>query len=199
MNRRTFLAALSAAPLVQGSWQALAEAKRENAARHSSVPVRVAGIRMIPVRDGKHKVWTKKVGQGRVKVLLLHGGPGMSHEYLECFESFLPDAGVEFFYYDQLGCNNSDRPNDPALWTLDGYLNEVEDVRRGLGLESFVLYGHSWGGILAIEYALRYPQHLRALVISNMTAGMKWEHMRIARTEVTYAFGTTKQTIFIIS
>jgi proline iminopeptidase len=135
--------------------------------------IRTAGIRMVPVVGGKYKAWTKKVGSGRTKVLLLHGGPGFSHEYLEALESFLPQAGVEMYYYDQLGCNNSDQPDDPSLWTLDRYTEEVEEVRRALGLDHFVLYGHSWGGILAIEYALNHQQHLRGLVISNMTAGMQ--------------------------
>jgi proline iminopeptidase len=135
--------------------------------------IRTAGIRMLPVVAGKYKVWTKKLGSGPLKVLLLHGGPGFSHEYLEAFESFLPQAGIEMYYYDQLGCNNSDQPDDPALWTLERYTEEVEEVRRALGLENFVLYGHSWGGILAIEYALKHQQHLRGLVISNMTAGVQ--------------------------
>jgi proline iminopeptidase len=135
--------------------------------------IRVAGIRMVPVVGGKYKVWTKKIGSGPVKVLLLHGGPGFPHDYLEAMESFLPEAGIEMYYYDQLGVGNSDIPDDPALWTLPRYLSEVEEVRRGLGLDHFVLLGHSWGGILAIEYALNYQQHLRGLVISNMTAGTK--------------------------
>lgn len=133
--------------------------------------IRTAGIRMVPVAGGKYKVWTKKIGSGRLKVLVLHGGPGFSHEYLEALESFLPQAGVEMYYYDQLGCNNSDVPDDASLWTLGRYTEEVDEVRRALGLERFILYGHSWGGILAIEYALNYQQHLRGLVISNMTAG----------------------------
>jgi len=133
--------------------------------------IRTAGIRMLPVVGGKYKVWTKRMGTGKVKVLLLHGGPGASHEYLEVMESFLPQANIEMYYYDQLGCNNSDQPDDPSLWTLPRYLEEVEEVRRGLGLEHFVLYGHSWGGILAMEYALHNQQHLQGLVISNMTAG----------------------------
>lgn len=133
--------------------------------------IRTAGIRMLPVVGGTYKVWTKRMGTGKVKVLLLHGGPGASHEYLEVMESFLPQANIEMYYYDQLGCNNSDQPDDPSLWTLPRYLEEVEEVRRGLGLEHFVLYGHSWGGILAMEYALHYQQHLQGLVISNMTAG----------------------------
>jgi proline iminopeptidase len=135
--------------------------------------IRTAGIRMVPVVAGKYKVWTKKLGEGSVKVLLLHGGPGFSHEYLEAFESFLPQAGIEMYYYDQLGCNNSDQPDDLSLWTLARYTEEVEEVRRALGLEHFVLYGHSWGGMLAIEYALKHPEHLRGLVISNMTAGVQ--------------------------
>ena len=143
------------------------------AAINPPVGVRVAGILMIPVVGGKYKVWTRRLGSGRTKVLLLHGGPAMTHSYLEAMESFLPDAGIEIYFYDQLGCGNSDIPEDTSLWTLERYTEEVEEVRRGLGLENFVLYGHSWGGMLAIEYALRYPQHLRGLVISNMTAGIQ--------------------------
>ena len=135
--------------------------------------IRMAGIRMLPVVGGKYSVWTKKIGSGPLKVLLLHGGPGFSHEYLEAFESFLPQAGIEMYYYDQLGCNNSDQPDDKSLWTTARYCEEVEEVRRGLGLENFVLFGHSWGGILAIEYALKYQEHLRGVVISNMTAGVQ--------------------------
>jgi proline iminopeptidase len=134
--------------------------------------VKVAGIRLVPVAGGKYKVWTKRMGAGPLKVLLLHGGPGFSHEYLEAFESFLPPAGIEMYYYDQLGCNNSDQPEDTSLWTLSRYCEEVEEVRKGLGLDQFVLFGHSWGGMLAIEYALRHAAHLRAVVISNMTAGI---------------------------
>jgi len=140
--------------------------------------IRMGGIRMIPVVGGKYKVWTKRLGSGPLKVLLLHGGPGFTHDYLEAMESFLPQAGIEMYYYDQLGVGNSDIPDDPALWTLPRYLEEVEEVRKGLGLEHFVLYGQSWGGILAMEYALHYQQHLRGLVISNMCAGiqsyLKW-------------------------
>jgi pimeloyl-ACP methyl ester carboxylesterase len=128
---------------------------------------------MLPVAGGKYKVWTKKQGSGPTKVLRLHGGPGFSHEYLEAFESFLPQAGIEMYYYDQLGCNNSDQPEDSSLWTLPRYAAEVEEVRSALGLGKFVLYGHSWGGILAIEYALQHPEHLSGVVISNMTAGVK--------------------------
>lgn len=138
--------------------------------------VKMAGIRMIPVMGGKYKVWTKRVGppgDTGAHVLLLHGGPGFGHEYLECFEDFLPQAGITFYYYDQLGSAYSDQPNDPSLWVLPRFVEEVDEVRRGLGLDRMVLLGHSWGGILGLEYALTYPQHLAGLVISNMAAGME--------------------------
>ncbi len=128
---------------------------------------------MVPVMGGRYKVWTKRMGEGPLKVLLLHGGPGFTHQYLEAMESFLPEAGIEMYYYDQLGCGNSDRPDDLSLWTRDRYREEVEEVRLGLGLDNFVLYGQSWGGMLSIEYALKYQRHLRGLVISNMTAGIQ--------------------------
>ena len=133
--------------------------------------VKTGGIRMLPV-DGKYRVWTKKVGRGPIKLLTLHGGPGCTHEYFECFEDFLPQEGVEFYYYDQLGSAYSDQPDDASLWTVDRFREEVEQVRRGLGLDNFYLLGHSWGGMLAIEYALKYPQHLKGLVISDMTASI---------------------------
>ena len=133
--------------------------------------------RRIPVRTpaGTYEVWVEQVGDNpRLRVLLLHGGPGSTHEYLEVFGDVLPAAGIELLYYDQLGSGLSDQPDDPSLWELDRFVDEVEQVRQALGLDSdsFVLYGQSWGGILAIEYALTYQQHLRGLVISNMMASV---------------------------
>ena len=135
------------------------------------------GSRMIPVSTpaGQFRVWVKRIGNNPgLRVLLLHGGPGATHEYLEACDSYLPAAGIEYYYYDQLGSGFSDQPADPSLWELDRFVDEVEQVRRALALDSgsFVLYGQSWGGILAIEYALRYQQHLRGLVISNMMASV---------------------------
>src|ERR1700738_4579278 len=173
MNRRTFVsssAALAALCVPAGAAVAL-DPTPPAGEPINPAGIRTAGIRMLPVVGGKYKVWTKKIGSGKVKVLLLHGGPGVPHDYLEAMESFLPQAGIEMYYYDQLGVGNSDVPDDPSLWTLERYTEEVEEVRRGLGLDNFVLFGHSWGGILAMEYALKYQQHLRGLVISNMTAG----------------------------
>jgi proline iminopeptidase len=148
----------------------------------SSPEVKTGGVRMIPV-DGKYRVWTKRIGSGRIKMLTLHGGPGATHEYFECFEDFLPKAGIEFYYYDQLGSGNSDQPDDPGLWTVDRFRDEVEQVRAGLGLEDFYLLGSSWGGMLGIEYALKHQRHLKGLIISNMTASIASyvEHMNELR------------------
>src|SRR5262249_50534368 len=115
--------------------------------------------------------WTKRVGNSpKIKLLTLHGGPGATHEYLEAMDSYLPAAGIEYYYYDQLGSAFSDQPDDTSLWDLPRFVEEVEQVRQALGLgsDNFYLFGQSWGGILAAEYALKYQQNLKGLVISNM-------------------------------
>ena len=137
--------------------------------------VESGGIQVIPVETptGTFNVWTRRVGDNPdCRLLLLHGGPGATHEYLLGFDSFLPQAGVEVIYYDQLGSGWSDAPDDPSLWTIERFVDEVEQVRRALGLESFYLLGQSWGGILGIEYALAHQEHLAGLVISNMMASI---------------------------
>jgi len=135
------------------------------------------GVKMIDVQTpkGKFKVWTKRVGNNpKVKVLLLHGGPGATHEYFECLDSYFPQAGIEYYYYDQLGSAYSDQPDEPSLWELPRFVEEVEQVRKALGLnrDNFYLLGQSWGGILGIEYALKYQQNLKGLVISNMMSSI---------------------------
>jgi proline iminopeptidase len=135
------------------------------------------GARMIEISTplGHHRVWTKRTGSNpKLKLLLLHGGPGATHEYFEAFDSVLPAAGIEYYYYDQLGSGNSDKPTDHALWTIERFVDEVEQVRQALGLDrdNFCLLGQSWGGILATAYALKHQEHLKALVISNMMASI---------------------------
>lgn len=137
--------------------------------------MKTAGVRMIPIKTpkGTFKVWTKRIGNNpRIKILILHGGPALTHEYMECFESFFPAQGFEMYEYDQLGSYYSDQPTDSSLWTLERYVEEVEQVRVALGLnkDNFYLLGNSWGGILGMEYALKYQQNLKGLIISNMTA-----------------------------
>jgi proline iminopeptidase len=139
--------------------------------------VLAGGVKMIPITTpkGTFRVWTKRVGNNpRVKVLLLHGGPAATHEYFEAFDSYFPGAGVEYYYYDQLGSYYSDQPDEPELWEVPRFVDEVEQVRAALGLDAgnFYLLGHSWGGTLAMEYALEHQQHLKGLVISNMMASI---------------------------
>ncbi len=126
---------------------------------------------LIDTPKGKFNVWTKSVGDSPTKrVLLLHGGPGGTHEFFECFEDHMPQEGIEFIYYDQLGSHFSDQPSDTSLWTIERFVDEVEQVRVALGLnkDNFYLYGQSWGGILAAEYALKHQDKMKGLIISNM-------------------------------
>jgi len=137
----------------------------------------MGGIKMVNVNTpkGDFKVWTKRVGNNpTMKVLLLHGGPGMTHEIYECFDGYFPQENIEYYYYDQLGSYYSDQPEDLSLWDLPRFVEEVEQVRKALGLDkdNFYLFGQSWGGILAMEYALKYQENLKGLVISNMMASI---------------------------
>jgi proline iminopeptidase len=137
--------------------------------------VQYAGIKMIPIKTqvGEFKVWTKRFGNNpRIKILLLHGGPAMTHEYMECFESFFPKEGFEFYEYDQLGSYYSDQPKDSSLWTVERFVEEVEQVRQAIGADStnFYVLGNSWGGILGMEYTLKYQHNMKALIVANMMA-----------------------------
>lgn len=136
-----------------------------------------AGIKMIPIKTpkGTFKVWTKRIGNNpTTKVLLLHGGPGLTHECFESFEAYFPQQSIEFIYYDQLGSYYSDQPIDKSLWTNERFVEEVEQVRIALGLnkDNFFILGQSWGGILAMDYALKYQKNLKGLIISNMMASI---------------------------
>lgn len=135
------------------------------------------GVKMIPIstEKGEFNVWTKRAGNNpKIKVLLLHGGPGMTHEIYEAFDGYFPSEGIEYIYYDQLGSYYSDQPEGDDLWTTERFVEEVEQVRQALNLDkdNFYLFGQSWGGILAIEYALKYQDNLKGLIISNMMASI---------------------------
>ena len=96
-----------------------------------SESVEAGGVKLIPIETpvGTFKVWTKRFGNNpKVKILLLHGGPAMTHEYMECFETFFLREGFEFYEYDQLGSYYSDQPADSSLWTTERFVEEVEQV-----------------------------------------------------------------------
>lgn len=134
-----------------------------------------------PVQEGYvpfrgHRVWYRTVGQreapGKLPVLCLHGGPGATHDYLEPLEA-LADTGRRLIFYDQLGCGNSDQPDDPSLWTIPLYIEEVAVVRKALGLDRIHLYGQSWGGMLAMEHVLTRPSGLASLTVASSPGSMQ--------------------------
>jgi proline iminopeptidase len=137
-----------------------------------------AGVKLIPIQTpvGNFKVWTKRFGTNpKIKILLLHGGPAMTHEYMECFETYFQREGFEFYEYDQLGSYYSDQPKDSSLWTTERFVEEVEQVRKAIHADSsnFYILGNSWGGILGMEYALKYQKNMKALLVANMVASAK--------------------------
>ena len=138
---------------------------------------KTGGIKMIPITTpkGTFNVWTKRMGNNpKMKVLLLHGGPGGTHELFENFDGYLPQEEIEYIYYDQLDSYYSDKPNDSTLWTIEHSVAQVEQVRKALNLDkdNFYLFGQSWGGLLAMEYALKHQDHIKGLIIANMMASV---------------------------
>ncbi|MDB5253766.1 MAG: fpaP [Flaviaesturariibacter sp.] len=177
MRRALFAVAVTCLAACQQAATTDDNARLKDYFNYGDSSVRTAGIRMIPITTpvGTFKVWTKRFGNNpRIKVLLLHGGPAMTHEYMECFESFFPQEGFEFYEYDQLGSHYSDQPQDSSLWTTERFVEEVEQVRRAIGADSknFYVLGNSWGGMLAMEYALKYQQNMKGLIVANMVASI---------------------------
>lgn len=107
----------------------------------------------------------------RETVLVLHGGPGATHEYLLPLADLAKD-GYRVVFMDQLACGRSDRPHDPSLYTLQHNVEEVEGLRKELGLGSVHLVGSSYGGLLALAYAVRYGENLRSLVTTGGLASV---------------------------
>jgi L-proline amide hydrolase len=130
----------------------------------------------LPFRS--FETWYEVVGEGesegRLPLLVLHGGPGSAHDALERL-GVLAEQGRRVVFYDQLGSGESDRPNDPSLWTVETFLGQLRSVRDGLGLERIHLFGSSWGGMLALEYAFTEPDGLASLVLnSTPTSAPRW-------------------------
>jgi len=119
--------------------------------------------------DG-YQVWYRCVGRGGIPLLLLHGGPGAGHDYLEPLAALATDRQIVF--YDQLGCGRSDQPDDRSLWRLERFVAEIDTVRRALHLEQMHLLGQSWGGWLAIEYLLTHPPGVVSVVLASTSASI---------------------------
>ena len=120
--------------------------------------------------DG-NRVWYRRLGEGGIPLLVLHGGPGAGHDYLGSLEGLA--GGREVIFYDQLGCGRSDRPDDASLWKIDRFVAEVDAVREALGLDEIHLLGQSWGGWLAIEYMLTRPSGVVGLVLASTSASIR--------------------------
>lgn len=126
----------------------------------------------IEIAIGDHRIRTYSFGSGAQTVLCLNGGPGLPCDYLRDAHSCLVERGYRVVAFDQLGTGASDRPDDPSLWTIDRYVEETETVRRELKLGKVHLLGHSWGGWLAIDYALAYPDNVASLILADTAANI---------------------------
>ena len=119
----------------------------------------------IPFRG--FETWYRDVGpEGGIPLLCLHGGPGSTHYYFAPLEK-LAEGGRRVVVYDQLGCGNSDRPDDDDLWTVELFIDELRTLRDALGLDRIHLLGTSWGAMLGIEYALTQPPGLVSLALNS--------------------------------
>lgn len=123
----------------------------------------------ITLRSG-HRVTAYSYGAGPEVLFLLNGGPGLPCDYLRDPHVPLAAEGFRVVTYDQLGTGRSDHPDDASLWTIERYVEEVEDVLTALGLERVHFLGHSWGGWCGIEYALTYPARIASMVLANTCA-----------------------------
>lgn len=115
-----------------------------------------------------YRIFEGRVAKGKLPVLMLHGGPGGSHDSFEPLER-LADTGRAVVLYDQAGCGDSGGPQDPSHWTVELFLDQLDAVRRELGLGRVHLLGHSWGGMLALEYALKRSDGLASLTLVAST------------------------------
>ncbi|OLC27257.1 MAG: hypothetical protein AUG06_04390 [Actinobacteria bacterium 13_1_20CM_2_65_11] len=119
------------------------------------------------------RVWYRRMGEGGIPLLCLHGGPGFTHFYLERLEDLAGQR--EVIFYDQLGCGNSDRPDDNSLWTVDRFVEELALVREALQLQRLHLFGNSWGGMLAMQYVLDRKPDLESLILCGSPASIpRW-------------------------
>ena len=133
-----------------------------------------------PIQEGTisfrgYETWYRIVGTqadaGKLPLLCLHGGPGVPHEYLESLEA-MAATGRQVICYDQLGCGNSTHVDDPALWTVDLFVEEVDVVRQALGLKQVHLLGQSWGGMLTMQYMLTQPRGVASITIASSPSSM---------------------------
>lgn len=138
----------------------------------------------MEIREGympylEYKTYYRIVGKksgNKKPLVLLHGGPGSTHNYFEVLDRLAEEDGRELVMYDQIGCGNSYVENRPDLWTAETWIKELTALREHLGLEEFHLLGQSWGGMLLLDYVCNYkPTGLKSLILSStLPASWMW-------------------------
>ena len=150
-------------------------------------------VKKVPV-DG-HEVVTYSYGSGSNAILFLNGGPGLPCDYLRDPHIYLSQKGYKVVAFDQLGCGQSDRPKDPKFWDIRRYVEEVEKVRKFLGLKKIHLVGSSWGGWLSIEYSLTYPNNVQSLTLLNTCGDLP--HLTIELNRMRNALGSETEAMML--
>ncbi|WP_035664884.1 proline iminopeptidase-family hydrolase [Bradyrhizobium sp. Ec3.3] len=118
------------------------------------------------------RVWMRRCGgSAKAPLITLHGGPGSPHDYLEPLAALGDER--EIVFYDQLGCGRSDRPADTSLWTIDRFVAELDAVVETVGRKPVHLLGHSWGAMLAVDYAFAHPENVASLILDSPCLSMR--------------------------
>ena len=122
-----------------------------------------------------YRIVGKKTGNKK-PLVLLHGGPGSTHNYFEVLDRLAEEDGRELVMYDQIGCGESYVENRPDLWTAETWIEELKALREHLGLTEMHLLGQSWGGMLLLDYVCNHkPEGLKSLILSStLPASWMW-------------------------
>lgn len=134
------------------------------------VSTKIANTKYVHVPGGR--VWMVSYGGGSgLPVIILHGGPGSPHDYLEPLAELSNEREVVF--HDQLGCGKSDRPENPSLWVIERFVEELKAVVDAVGRTPVHLLGHSWGAMLAVDYTLAHPTQVASLILDSPCLSMQ--------------------------
>ena len=126
----------------------------------------------VRVTVGDYEVMTYSVGSGPNVLLVVHGGPGAPSPYVRDAHVQYAKRGYRVVSWDQLGCGESDKPDDDSLWTVSRYVEEMETVRDQLRLGKVSVVGNSWGGMLGLEYCIAFPENVKCYVAGNIGFNM---------------------------
>lgn len=138
----------------------------------------------MEIREGympflEYKTYYRVVGKNtgnKKPLVLLHGGPGSTHNYFEVLDRIAEEDGRQLVMYDQIGCGNSYVENRPDLWNSKVWIEELIELRKHLGLDEIHLLGQSWGGMQTLEYVCNYkPEGLKSIILSStLPASWLW-------------------------